>query len=104
VKIRIRMNYIVSYDISEDTVRKKVANKLLEAGCRRLQKSVFMAVDFSAKDIRQLKAEVLALVGGVTVPSNSVLCLPVSKKQKIEMWWEPPSDDPLPPKVFSMWI
>ena len=104
VQMTIRMNYIISYDISEDGIRKKVADELLQAGCRRLQKSVFMAVDFNIKELRRMKSTVLTLMATVTAPANSIICLPVSKKQKIEMWWQPPSSDPLPEKEWSVWV
>ena len=37
------MNYIILYDIEDDKVRKLVAKYLLQKGCVRIQKSVFMA-------------------------------------------------------------
>lgn len=35
------MPYLISYDIEDDKQRLKTANRLLAAGCVRLQKSVF---------------------------------------------------------------
>lgn len=35
------MPYLISYDIESDPLRGKVANRLIAAGCVRLQKSVF---------------------------------------------------------------
>ena len=35
------MPYLISYDIENDALRLKVANRLLAAGCIRLQMSVF---------------------------------------------------------------
>ena len=35
------MPYLISYDIENDPLRGKVANRLIAAGCVRLQKSVF---------------------------------------------------------------
>ncbi len=35
------MPYLISYDIENDRLRGKVANRLIAAGCVRLQKSVF---------------------------------------------------------------
>lgn len=35
------MPYLISYDIENDRLRGKIANRLIAAGCVRLQKSVF---------------------------------------------------------------
>ena len=36
------MAWLIAYDIVEDTLREKMANKLLELGWLRIQKSVFI--------------------------------------------------------------
>lgn len=51
------MKYIICYDIAEQKLRAKVA-KLLEAKAHRQQYSVFVG-DFSEKEIRRLRAEML---------------------------------------------
>ena len=51
------MKYIICYDIAEQKLRTKVA-KLLEAKAHRQQYSVFVG-DFSEKEIRRLRAEML---------------------------------------------
>ena len=53
------MKYIICYDIAEQKLRAKVA-KLLEAKAHRQQYSVFVG-DFSEKEIRRLRAEMLLI-------------------------------------------
>lgn len=98
------MNYLISYDISEDKVRLKIAQQLLKAGCRRLQKSVFIAMDFSTKEIKALKVLVVALVSLTSSDTNSIICLPISKTARISMWWQPPEENPAAPLAWSEWI
>jgi len=71
---------LVSYDIENDRLRLKTANKLLEYGFIRLQKSVFAGTVGSAKwqeMLAWLKKEIVANCG----PNDQVLYLSLTKGQ-----------------------
>ena len=37
------MNYLIFYDIADDKVRVQISKYLIKRGCKRIQKSVFLA-------------------------------------------------------------
>ena len=79
-------HYIVSYDITEDRLRVKIVKELERAGIVRLQKSVFFAANFTAEEIRRLRAALtLILLNGAA--TNSIFCLPLSREQAANMQW-----------------
>lgn len=79
-------NYVISYDVSEDSLRVAVAKVLLARGCKRVQKSVFMGVGFGVEEIRGLEGELGRILRGSAV-GNSVFCMSVSKEQLLGMVW-----------------
>lgn len=88
-------NYMVSYDISDDGLRTHLVKLLERNGLFRVQKSVFVAPNYSVKNIRFLKGEVVKLMQlRGTVDADSVLCVPLSEGQLAELWWKVPK--PLP--------
>jgi CRISPR-associated endonuclease Cas2 len=85
------MNYIISYDISDDRLRLKIAKHLLANGCFRLQKSVFIAPKFHPHTIKTLKQEVIAFLNcPETLDTDSILCFQISAKQLSAIWWQHP--------------
>lgn len=74
-------SYFLCYDIAEDALREKLAKLLLQKGCRRAQKSVFFAPNYSAKELAALKQAVHRLLAGRLGPEESVLCVPVTKSR-----------------------
>lgn len=94
------MNYILSYDITSDRLRDRVAKKLMTLGCFRVQKSVFIGIHFSVKEIGVLKNSLNQLFNSkLKEDSDSFLCLPLTERQKNEMWWLSP--DPFPKFEFD---
>jgi|TARA_B110000285_G_scaffold210045_1_gene251578 CRISPR-associated endonuclease Cas2 len=94
------MNYILSYDITDNKLRSRLSKKLITLGCFRLQKSVFIGANFSVKEIKQLKSETSKILASkLREDSDSFLCLPLTGTQKKEMWWLKP--DILPTFEFD---
>ena len=81
-------NYLLSYDISEDRLRTKLAKLLLRLGCERIQKSVFIAPNFKAEELQQLRYEVDKLLEGNLEPQDSLLCLNLSARTLRELLWQ----------------
>lgn len=81
-------NYLITYDISSDPLRDKVSVLLKQHGCLRVQKSVFLAPKFSAKELRALKAALHRLLGGKLGPEESIIGLQVSSQQLEGGLWE----------------
>jgi CRISPR-associated protein Cas2 len=71
------MKYFICYDISSDHWREKTARLLEEQGCRRVQKSIFAAVDFSPRELTRLQQQLKRRILPHLLPSDSLLCLPV---------------------------
>ena len=72
------MHYVICYDLENDRLRGRVAKLLQKHGCNRVQKSVFVAADMSARHLEQLKTAVTtALSRGVSAPMDSVLFIPL---------------------------
>lgn len=74
------MNYFVSYDISHNRSRERVAKTLLRHGCVRVQQSVFYAQDFSPEDRERLRSDLAASLGEHLLAS-SILFLPIERDQ-----------------------
>lgn len=81
-------NYLITYDISSDPLRDKAAVLLQQHGCLRVQKSVFLAPKFSAKELRALRAALRRLLGGKLGPEESIIGVPVSPQQLEGSLWE----------------
>jgi CRISPR-associated protein Cas2 len=81
-------SYYISYDISQDRLRDKLAKLLQQKGCRRVQKSVFFVPGFSAKELKDLKYSVSQCIGGHLAAQDSVLCIPVTRSRLADLVWE----------------
>ncbi len=81
------MNYLISYDISDDRQRDRLAKLLERRGCSRVQKSVFLAPNFKPEEIILLKSAVLRLITKKTEPNNSILCIPIEKDLMTHAVW-----------------
>ena len=73
------MVFFISYDISDNRLRTRLAKLLLRLGCHRVQKSVYIAIGFSPKERGDLTAEVRRLLQGKATATDSVLYIPVEK-------------------------
>lgn len=62
-------------------------------GLYRVQKSVFVAPDFEPKTIRLLRQQI-ALLMQTADDTDSILCVPMTKKQVGDLWWKVP--EPIP--------
>jgi len=58
------MPYVVIYDITRDSLRNKVANKLKDYGLNRIQYSAFVG-DLRARNLRSLVIDLKKLLGKV---------------------------------------
>lgn len=81
------MNYLISYDISDDRQRDRLAKLLERRGCVRVQKSVFLAANFRTEEIILLKSAALRLMSKKIDPNNSVLCLSIEKNLMTNAVW-----------------
>lgn len=92
-------HYILTYDISEDRLRDRVAKCLQRAGAQRLQKSVFLAPRFNQARLQLLQDDLKQLLQHKAGPLDSLYCFPLSgaalaytqlwgKEQNWESWEE----------------
>lgn len=70
------MLFFVMYDIENNKVRRLVARYLLECGCLRIQKSIFLG-NLTAESCNRIKAD-LAQVQSYYENEDSILIVPVS--------------------------
>ncbi len=84
------MTFFISYDITDDHLRTRLSKRLEREGCRRIQKSVFVATDFDREAIRVLKTAVQKLLRGsaATLPTDSVLYIPVESDYFDQVIWQ----------------
>jgi CRISPR-associated endonuclease Cas2 len=81
-------NYLISYDITDDKLRTKIAKTLKAKACRRLQKSLFLAPAFKQAEIRALERVLNQILQSTRrTDSDSILCWPASDPQLASMLW-----------------
>lgn len=81
-------NYLISYDITDDKLRTKIAKTLKAKACRRLQKSLFLAPAFKQAEISALERALNQILQSTRrADSDSILCWPASNAQLINMLW-----------------
>lgn len=68
------MPWLICYDIEQNSLRTKIANKLLEAGLDRVQWSVF-AGNMEKHHLEKLRAWLAAALAKKPAPGNSVIIL-----------------------------
>lgn len=88
------MPWLISYDIEDDKRRLKIANRLLQAGFVRLQKSVFVG-DPREVVLRHLTAWLQQFVPSTgTTRTDCVLILSCTQNQidSAQMLGKPPAD------------
>jgi CRISPR-associated protein Cas2 len=81
-------NYFLSYDISEDALRTKIARILEQKGCRRVQKSVFFLPRFSRKELSALRAEIKEALKTGRSEQDSIICIPTKQEILKQLVWE----------------
>jgi CRISPR-associated endoribonuclease cas2 len=70
------MNYLLSYDISNDKSRKRVSDYLLEKGFLRVQNSVFLG-EIHITKIDDILENICLLVDK---KEDSIFCIPINKE------------------------
>ena len=70
------MNYLVSYDMSNNKNRKKISDYLLEKGFLRIQKSVFLGERVKTK-IEDILENICLIVDK---KEDSIFCVPINKE------------------------
>ena len=99
------MFYVLTYDISNDKLRLKVSKHLLVSGCFRLQKSVFVAPNYTNKELKLLKKTVMNLLNcSEKRDTDSFLCFRITPKQLPNIWWQEPKPQISFQKKVSEWI
>lgn len=70
------MVYLIMYDITDDKVRREIANYLITAGCTRIQKSVYLIKTANARfeEIHETLSEVNELYAN----EDSIILVPVN--------------------------
>ena len=72
------MHYVICYDLESDRLREKTVKLLQRNGCSRVQKSVFVAADMTAKQVAALKTGLDQLwKAGQRSPQDSLLIMPL---------------------------
>ena len=75
------MNYLVSYDISKDSLRTRIGNRLIANGCDRIQYSVYVGIlkdNIKEELLKWLKNE-LVLKGNQT--TDTIILIPLTSRQ-----------------------
>jgi CRISPR-associated endonuclease Cas2 len=86
------LNFFVCYDISDDKRRLHLSKLLQRTGCRRVQKSVFVAIDFERREMLTLKTKVEKLLNtryteGSSL-TDSLLFIPLDNDAVKDVLWE----------------
>ncbi len=72
------MIYLILYDISEDRIRTHISKYLEERGCRRVQKSIFMAKT-NIEKYHEIK-DYLQQIQDEYENEDTILFMPISKQ------------------------
>ena len=86
------MNFFICYDITDDKRRLRLSKLLLRSGCERVQKSVFVAPDFSRQEMLRLKSQIEGLLNVQytegSSPDDSVLYIPLDNDAVGDVIWQ----------------
>lgn len=75
------MYYLISYDISSNPKRVRLAKCLRRAACKRLQKSVFLSPNLTPVRMERLYRILYRLVHSNLDMTDSLLCIPINEGQ-----------------------
>lgn len=82
------MTYLFSYDITDDRLRLRVSKCLLRYGCVRVQKSVFIAPNFTLRELGVLRSALGRILRGrVLDTSEGLLCVPIERDNVTDAVW-----------------
>ncbi|MBS5791112.1 CRISPR-associated endonuclease Cas2 [Fusobacterium sp.] len=76
------MNYILTYDISNNRIRRKVSELLIDRGFVRVQRSVFIGEIFGNK-IEKILEEINIQL---EIETDSLLCMPINKEEYLRSY------------------
>ena len=76
------MNYILTYDISNNKIRKRVSDLLKDKGFLRVQRSVFIGEIFGNK-IQAILEEINIQL---KTDTDSLLCMPINKEEYLRSY------------------
>lgn len=77
------MNYFISYDIQGDKLRSKIAKFLLRNACERIQKSVFLAPNYSTKEFNLFLDALTLLLKNNIQEKDTLLIFPSQRQQLV---------------------
>jgi CRISPR-associated endonuclease Cas2 len=72
----IEMNYLILYDIEKNKIRNLISKYLIQKGCIRIQKSVFL-VHSNHKKFDEIK-ETLAEINDIYENEDSIILIPIN--------------------------
>ena len=78
------MPYLICYDIESNTLRTKVAQKILQTGLERVNRSVYIGAPTDA-DMAQLENYLQVLMASVGQANDSLIVLPITTHQVYQM-------------------
>ena len=84
------MHYFITYDITEDKLRRRVALLMQQQAATRVQKSVWLLQNRTAKQINSLQHtlnKMLTRHTDLCTPTDSILCIPVQSDRIDELVW-----------------
>lgn len=76
------MNYILTYDITNNKTRRKISELLLDRGFIRVQRSVFIGEIFGNK----IEAILNEIDKQLEIKSDSLLCMPINKEEYLRCY------------------
>lgn len=76
------MNYLVSYDIGENKVRKNISDYLIEKGFLRIQNSVFLG-EISSSKIYDILENICSIVNE---KEDSIFCVPINNEDYMNIF------------------
>lgn len=79
-------SYFLSYDIADDRLRRRLDQLLQRHGCKRLQKSVFLAPRYEPPELAALRKDCQQLLRH-GAPQDSLLCIPATRQYLSDLLW-----------------
>lgn len=76
------MNYILTYDISNNRIRRIVSELLIDSGFIRVQRSVFIGEILGSKIENILKS----INSQIEIDTDSLLCMPINKEEYLRCY------------------
>lgn len=76
------MNYILTYDICNDKVRRRISELLINKGFIRVQRSVFIG-EISENKIEKILGEINVQL---EIKTDSLLCLSINKEEYLKSY------------------